>query len=60
MENTKDIKTKFTTTLSNECIKGFKILRGHYGVKYDNHLIEFLVQKEIKEIINREMDKQKD
>lgn len=64
MKNTKDTKrNKFTTNLSNDCLEGFKIIRSKYGIKYDNHIIEYLVQKEVS-IINKgdkeynEMDKQ--
>lgn len=60
MKNTLDkIKRfKFTTTLSKECLESLPLIKAKYGVKFDNHLFELLVKKEIGEILN-EMDKQK-
>ena len=49
-------KRKFTTTLSQECLKGIAQVRKNIDVKYDNEAIEYLVQKELERY---EMDSKK-
>lgn len=57
MRDTKETRVKFTTTLSLNCLESLKQLRSKYGIKYDNHLIEYIIAKEMGDI-NNEMDKQ--
>lgn len=49
-------KRKFTTTLSEECLKGIIRVRKNIDAKYDNEVIEYLVQKEVERY---EMDSKK-
>lgn len=46
-------KKKWTTTLSQECLDSIESLRFRYKFKYDNEVIEYLVEREAK----NEMDK---
>lgn len=51
------MKQKFTTTLTEKAINSLQELRYKYKVKYDNQVIEILINKEMEEI-NNEMEQQ--